>query len=122
MRTVAVIGAGISGLAVSWLLSRRYRVLLFEKDDRLGGHTHTVVVEGQLELLVLPGHREEVVRRLQLAHEFSVTELRQIHLRRLLVPVADFVNPPVAAVVHVRVALVAKKIRVTTALLQRLPC
>ena len=47
MRTVAVIGAGISGLAVSWLLSRRYRVLLFEKDDRLGGHTHTVVVEGQ---------------------------------------------------------------------------
>ena len=42
---VAVVGAGISGLSVCWLLSRRYEVHLFEADGRLGGHTHTVQAE-----------------------------------------------------------------------------
>jgi predicted NAD/FAD-binding protein len=46
MKAIAVIGAGISGLAAAYLLSRRYRVYLFEKDSRLGGHTNTVVVDG----------------------------------------------------------------------------
>ena len=45
-KTIAVIGAGISGLAAAYLLSRRHRVHLFEKEPRLGGHTNTVVVEG----------------------------------------------------------------------------
>ena len=45
MRTVAVIGAGISGLAAAYLLSRRHRVHLFERDRRLGGHTNTVLVD-----------------------------------------------------------------------------
>jgi len=45
MKTVAVIGAGISGLASAYFLSRRHRVQLFEKSSRLGGHTNTVVVE-----------------------------------------------------------------------------
>ena len=40
---VAVIGSGISGLGAAWLLSRKHEVHLFEKRDRLGGHTHTVV-------------------------------------------------------------------------------
>ena len=46
---VAVIGSGISGLGSAWLLSRKHEVHLFEKRDRLGGHTHTVVhdVEGR---------------------------------------------------------------------------
>ncbi|MCA1188033.1 MULTISPECIES: NAD(P)/FAD-dependent oxidoreductase [unclassified Saccharopolyspora] len=39
--TVAVVGAGVSGLTAAYLLQRRYRVLLFEADDRLGGHAHT---------------------------------------------------------------------------------
>jgi uncharacterized protein len=39
---VAVIGSGVSGLGAAWLLSKRHRVTLYEKDDRLGGHTHTV--------------------------------------------------------------------------------
>ena len=46
MRTVAVIGAGISGLAAASLLSRRHRVDLFEQEPRLGGHTNTVRVDG----------------------------------------------------------------------------
>jgi predicted NAD/FAD-binding protein len=39
---IAVIGAGIAGLSAAWLLSRRYDVSLFEAQDWLGGHTHTV--------------------------------------------------------------------------------
>ena len=45
MKTVAVIGAGISGLAAAHFLRRRHRVHLFEKEPRLGGHTHTVLVD-----------------------------------------------------------------------------
>ncbi len=41
---IAVVGAGISGLATAWLLSRRYQVTLFEAGDYLGGHTNTVDV------------------------------------------------------------------------------
>ena len=43
-RRIAVIGAGISGLGVSWLLSRAHDVVLFEAEDRPGGHARTVVV------------------------------------------------------------------------------
>lgn len=42
---IAVVGAGIAGLASAYLLSRRYNVSLFEQADYLGGHTNTVEVE-----------------------------------------------------------------------------
>lgn len=42
---IAVVGAGISGLTCAFLLRGSHEVTLFEKDDRLGGHTNTVVVE-----------------------------------------------------------------------------
>ena len=42
---IAVIGAGISGLAAAWTLSAKHRVTLFEAADYLGGHTNTVDVE-----------------------------------------------------------------------------
>lgn len=41
---IAVIGAGISGLATGWLLARQHSVTLFEAAAYLGGHTNTVDV------------------------------------------------------------------------------
>jgi len=41
---IAVVGAGISGLAAAWLLSRRYDVTIFEQAGWIGGHSHTVEV------------------------------------------------------------------------------
>lgn len=46
MRHIAVVGAGAAGLSAAWLLSRRYRVTLYEADRRLGGHANTVEVAG----------------------------------------------------------------------------
>jgi len=42
---IAVVGSGISGLVCAHLLAPAHDVTLFEADDRLGGHTHTVDVE-----------------------------------------------------------------------------
>ncbi len=45
MSRIAVIGAGISGMAAAHLLSRKHKVWLFERENRLGGHTHTHEIE-----------------------------------------------------------------------------
>ena len=45
-RDIAVIGSGISGVAAAWLLSNKYRVTVYEKDDRMGGHAKTIEVPG----------------------------------------------------------------------------
>lgn len=43
---IAVIGSGVSALSCAWLLSRRHEVVVYEREDRLGGHSHTVEVDG----------------------------------------------------------------------------
>jgi predicted NAD/FAD-binding protein len=42
---IAIIGSGISGLTAAHLLSREHEVTVFESNDYIGGHTHTVRVE-----------------------------------------------------------------------------
>lgn len=42
---VAVIGAGISGLACAWRLRQTHDVTVFEASNHAGGHAHTVEVE-----------------------------------------------------------------------------
>ncbi len=51
--SLAILGTGISGLAAAYFLARRenYEVTLFEKEDRLGGHAHTVMVEEEEKVL-----------------------------------------------------------------------
>jgi predicted NAD/FAD-binding protein len=41
---IAVVGSGVSGLGAAWLLNKRHNVTLYEKQDRYGGHSNTVVV------------------------------------------------------------------------------
>ncbi|WP_151174186.1 NAD(P)/FAD-dependent oxidoreductase [Pseudoalteromonas ruthenica] len=45
MKKIAVIGSGIAGLSSAYLLSKKYHVDVFEKNDYIGGHTATVDVE-----------------------------------------------------------------------------
>lgn len=44
MKRIAVVGAGIAGLAAARTLARTARVTLYEAGDHFGGHTHTVDV------------------------------------------------------------------------------
>ncbi|ALU88070.1 dehydrogenase protein [Herbaspirillum rubrisubalbicans M1] len=44
---IAVIGAGISGLASAYLLARRHQVVLYEAAPTLGGHANTVDIAPQ---------------------------------------------------------------------------
>ena len=49
MKTIAVIGGGISGLTAAYRLAANFKVTLFEQNDYLGGHTqtHRLVIDGQ---------------------------------------------------------------------------
>ncbi len=44
---IAIVGAGISGLTAWYLLRRHHEVTLFEANDWIGGHTHTVRVRDE---------------------------------------------------------------------------
>ena len=43
-KRIAIIGAGISGLSAAYLLHKDNQVTLYEKAERLGGHTRTIDV------------------------------------------------------------------------------
>ena len=43
---IAVIGAGVAGITASYLLQHQHDVTLYEKNDYIGGHTHTLIIEG----------------------------------------------------------------------------
>lgn len=78
MKAIAVIGAGISGLAAAYFLSRKHRVHLFEREGRLGGHTHTVEVDApdgplRLDTGFLVHNRRTYPRLVKLFDELGVS-------------------------------------------------
>ena len=42
---IAVVGAGISGLVAAHLLHPQHEITVFEANERIGGHTHTIRVD-----------------------------------------------------------------------------
>lgn len=44
-RKIAVVGGGVAGIVAAWLLSKQHDVTIFEKNNYLGGHTHTIEVQ-----------------------------------------------------------------------------
>ena len=46
-KKIAVIGTGIAGMASAWLLSQRYKVVLIDKNNYIGGHTNTISVANE---------------------------------------------------------------------------
>jgi hypothetical protein len=75
---IGIVGSGIAGLSAAWLLRRRHRVTVFEKEARLGGHSHTVRVE-------LPGQSIDVDTGFIVFNERNYPELTAL-LDHLKVP------------------------------------
>jgi uncharacterized protein len=50
---IAIIGSGISGLTAAWLLHPSHQVTVFEANDYIGGHTHTIDVNADGERLAI---------------------------------------------------------------------
>ena len=48
---VAVIGSGISGLSAAHYLSKNFKVDLFEKNDHFGGHSHTLDINDENNII-----------------------------------------------------------------------
>lgn len=42
MKSLAIVGTGIAGMACAYFLRGRYDITVFEKNDYIGGHTNTV--------------------------------------------------------------------------------
>lgn len=40
---IAIVGTGISGLSAAWLLNQRHEVTVYERADRIGGHSNTIL-------------------------------------------------------------------------------
>ena len=46
VKKIAIIGSGISGLTCAYLLNQKYDIEVLEANDYIGGHTHTVDIDG----------------------------------------------------------------------------
>ena len=47
----AIVGSGISGLSIACILSQDHEVVLYEKEDRYGGHSNTVEINYNNEII-----------------------------------------------------------------------
>ncbi|MDA8561649.1 FAD-dependent oxidoreductase [Gammaproteobacteria bacterium] len=53
---IAIVGSGISGLTAAFLLNKKHDVYVFEKENWIGGHTHTLdVIENNRNLAIDTG-------------------------------------------------------------------
>jgi predicted NAD/FAD-binding protein len=43
--SIAVIGSGVAGLTAAYLLNKKHKVTVFEKNDYPGGHTNTILIK-----------------------------------------------------------------------------
>jgi predicted NAD/FAD-binding protein len=41
---IAIVGGGVAGITAAYLLQRDHQVSLYEKNDYVGGHTHTITI------------------------------------------------------------------------------
>jgi uncharacterized protein len=70
---IAVIGTGIAGLGAAYALSRAHDVELFERDERPGGHTNTVVHDGlALDTGFIVHNRPNYPGLVRLFHELGI--------------------------------------------------
>lgn len=44
---IAIVGTGIAGMSAAWLLNTAHRITVYEKNDRIGGHSNTVDAPGK---------------------------------------------------------------------------
>ena len=47
----AVVGSGVSGLSIATILSQDHEVVLYEKDNRFGGHSNTIEINYKNEIV-----------------------------------------------------------------------
>ena len=47
---IAIIGTGISGLTAAYLLNRKHDIVVFEKNDYVGGHSNTISLKSPEEV------------------------------------------------------------------------
>ena len=47
----AVVGSGVSGLSIATILSQDHEVVLYEKDNRFGGHSNTIEINYKNEII-----------------------------------------------------------------------
>ena len=51
MKRVAIVGTGIAGLSCAYTLAPYVDLSIYEKNDYVGGHTNTVMVEEEGKLI-----------------------------------------------------------------------
>lgn len=82
MPSLAIVGTGIAGLGCARFLHRHHEITVFEQEDRIGGHTHTVDVD------------EAGDRRVSMDTGFMVfNRVTYPHLTRLFTELAVPVKP-----------------------------
>ena len=48
---IAIVGSGIAGLSAAYYLSKKHKVDLFEKEVHFGGHSHTISVNTDTQII-----------------------------------------------------------------------